>query len=804
MFTDVAINIPSKKTFTYHVPRKMEKFLIIGKRVLVPFGKRRLTGYVTDISERTEREDIKDIIDILDAEPLFAKEDLKFYRWAADYYMHPLGKSLKVMLPGGIDVESSLWIVPSADMTKATEKKLSDTQGRIMGILKEHPGGLSIKKIKRGLGIGTITNDIKTLQVSGFLNTEGRLNKPGIKAKKELIIKAVHSPPPDVKLTEKQKNILALLTNRGEATLSSLQNTFKNIRPTIKSMERKCAIHTFEREVMRAPQKPSDIGTNNKTIILNDEQKVALEEIVRGIKSKRYSPYLLHGVTGSGKTEVYLKAIEKALSLKGSALFLVPEIALTPQLISRIKEKFDENIIAILHSGIGRSSRYDEWRRIMRGDARIIIGARSGIFAPARNLRLIVVDEEHDNSYKQDDRLTYNARDLALVKARLSSATIILGSATPGLQTFFNIKGKNIHYLPLTKRVVERPLPRVEIVDMKQEREKRGNVSILSRSLKEAIQNTLDEKKQTLIFLNRRGFNTFLYCLDCGYVFRCLNCSVSMTHHISNSALRCHYCDYAIKAPPVCPVCAGSKIHSYGMGTEKLQEEIEALFPRARVERMDSDTTTKKGSYERILRALDKGSIDILVGTQMIAKGHDFPNVTLVGVISADTSLNIPDFRSAENTFQILTQVSGRGGRGDSPGKVIVQTFNPEHYSIKHARDHNYIGFYSDEIIKRKELSYPPFSRMVKLRISSTKAVKAKECAKRAGIVARELSRDCSIDILGPAEAPIARIKGKYRWHILLRGKDVKVLHALSGKILEKIGKPIADIKLDVDPMNFM
>ncbi|MEA3471288.1 MAG: primosomal protein N', partial [Thermodesulfobacteriota bacterium] len=520
--------------------------------------------------------------------------------------------------------------------------------------------------------------------------------------------------------------------------------------------------------------------------------------------SKRYRSYLLHGVTGSGKTEVYLRAIEKVLDLKGSAIFLVPEIALTPQLISRIKEKFDEDIIAILHSGIGKSSKYDEWRRVQSGDARIIIGARSAIFAPAKNLRLIIVDEEHDASYKQDERLTYNARDLAMVKARLSSATVILGSATPGLQTYFNIREKDIKYLSLTKRVVDRPLPEIEIIDMKGEREERGNLSVLSRRLKGAICDTLESKKQALLFLNRRGFNTFLFCADCGHIFKCLNCSVSMTHHASEGMLRCHYCDYAVKAPPICPSCGGSKIRSHGVGTEKLQEEIETLFPQARVERMDSDSMSKRGAYERILRELDRGTIDILVGTQMIAKGHDFPNVTLVGVVSADTSLNIPDFGASERTFQIITQVSGRGGRGDFPGRVIIQTLNPEQYAITYARDHNYLGFYNEEILTRRELSYPPFSRMVKFRISSTKEDSVKECAELLGDIARKITQNHNIDVMGPAEAPIAKIKGRYRWHMLLRGKDVKRLHALSGKILERLGKSGADIRLDVDPLNFM
>jgi primosomal protein N' (replication factor Y) len=800
----IAVNIPSAKTFTYSVPGEMKEELAIGKRVLVPFGKRKVTGYVTEIKDLSEREDLKDIIEILDKKPLFTKEDLKFYRWVSSYYMHPLGKSLREILPGGIDVKSDTWIYPEGDGNGGEEKTISPTQRKIIGILENCHKGISSKNLKEKLGRGNIGEDLKTLQESGLLRVEEKLRKAEVRVKKECMIRLASDLPADARLTEKQEWIIELLRGNGEVPLAALRDEVKNIRSTIKRMEKRGLLCLSEKEVLRAPDTPCDIGLAGGDLHLNSQQKAALDEIIEGILSKRYRPYLLHGVTGSGKTEVYLRAIEKVLEMKGSAIFLVPEIALTPQLISRVKEKFDEDSIAILHSGIGKSSKYDEWRRAQRGDARIIIGARSAIFAPVKNLRLIIVDEEHDASYKQDERLTYNARDCAMVKARLSSAAVILGSATPGLQTYFNIEEKDITHLTLPKRVVDRPLPEIEIIDMKNEREERGNLSILSKRLKGAIQDTLDSKKQTLLFLNRRGFNTFLVCTDCGYIFKCLNCSVSMTHHMSDGTMRCHYCDYVLKAPPLCPECGGSKIRSYGVGTEKLQEEIEALFPQARVERMDSDSMSKRGAYERILRELERGTIDILVGTQMIAKGHDFPNVTLVGIVSADTSLNIPDFRASERTFQIITQVSGRGGRGDFPGRVIIQTLNPEQYAITYAKDHNYLGFYNEEMETRRELSYPPFSRMVKFRISSTKEERVKKSATLLGEIARRTVEKYNITVMGPAEAPIAKIKGRYRWQMLLRGKDVKKLHALSGKILQQLGKSEADIRLDVDPLSFM
>jgi primosomal protein N' (replication factor Y) len=808
MFVRVAVSIPSDKAFLYSVPAELVKDVFIGKRVLVPFGKRKMTGYILEIPEESDIKETKEIIEVLDREPLFGKKDLEFYRWMNNYYMHYLGKSLKAILPGGIDVESNLWLKLSGKEKKTKDIKLSPLQKKIIHILGDSPKGLSIRKLKKEIKKNQIYEDIKTLQHLMFITVEDRLKKPGVTAKTEKIINLTKEPASDLRLTEKQKKIIDFLSRNGETPLSSLTTQFKNASATTRSLEKKGIVCSFAREVYRTPSKDLQIGAENTAKILTDDQQVAFREIREGISSNRYSPFLLHGVTGSGKTEIYFRAIEEILKSNGSVIFLVPEIALTPQLLSRVKERFDNREIAIIHSGISQSEKYDEWRRIQRGDARIVIGVRSAIFAPARNLRLIIVDEEHDTSYKQDERMTYNARNLAVVKAKLNSATVVMGSATPGIQTHYNIHKKDFRYLSLTKRVDNKPLPQVEIIDMKEERNSKGSVPVLSRSLRNAIHDTVQTGKQTLLFLNRRGFTTFLYCLDCGYIFRCLNCSVSMTHHIKDNTLRCHYCNFSIKAPPICPACGGSRINSYGMGTEKVEEEIKALFPEARVKRMDSDTTQKKGSYAKILKSLDKREIDILIGTQMITKGHDYPNVTLVGVLSADTSINIPDFRAAEKTFQLITQVSGRGGRGDTPGRVIVQTFNPEHYAIKRAREHDFPGFYSDEIPIRRELGYPPFSRMVNFRISSLKRDKTIKCAKELEFIARDLSRnkgsEKKIRVIGPAEAPIAKIKGRYRWHMLLMGENIKILHKLTRDILSKAKKTESTIKVDVDPINFM
>jgi primosomal protein N' (replication factor Y) len=805
MFLRVAVNIPSEKVFTYSVPEELENDVLVGKRVLVPFGKRKMTGYILEVADDSEWDDTKDILEILDRDPLFSEKDLLFYRWMSDYYMHPLGKSLKSILPSGIDVESNSWLSLGNDKA---ERKLTLTQQDIIEIIGAYPSGLSIRTLKKAIKKNNIYDDVRILQGLNIITVEDRLKKPDVKTKMEKCFSLTDDYPFEVKLTEKQQEIVDFLKESGESSLSLLCETFRHAPSTTRSLRKKGVIKSSSREVYRKPTEISSIGTTNEAKMLTDEQKTALDDIMQGLLSGMYMPYLLHGVTGSGKTEVYFSAIEEVLKLNGSVILLVPEIALTPQLLSRVKEKFGDKDIAVLHSGISQSQKYDEWRRIQKGEAKIVVGVRSAIFAPVYNLRLIIVDEEHDTSYKQDDRITYNARNLALVRAMLNSVTVILGSATPGIQTYYNTRERNFRYLRLTKRIDNRPLPRVDIIDMKEERTSAGSVPIVSRSLKEAMKETLHSGKQTLLFLNRRGYTTFLYCLDCGYIFKCLNCSVSMTHHIDDSTLRCHYCNYTIKAPPICPECRGHRINSYGVGTEKVEGEIKSLFPEARVERMDSDTTQKRGSYVRILKELGRGNIDILIGTQMITKGHDYPNVTLVGVLSADTSLNIPDFRAAERTFQVLTQVSGRGGRGDTPGRVIVQTFNPDHYPIQRAREHDCLGFYADEISIRRELSYPPFSRMVNFRISSLRRESAMKCASKVASIARQLccngNMDNKVKIMGPAEAPIAKIKGRYRWHMLLMGENVSTLHRLARDILANTKTTDSTVTVDVDPINFL
>ncbi|MBU4371758.1 MAG: primosomal protein N' [Proteobacteria bacterium] len=731
MFVRVAIPIPSAKSFTYAVPETFVPVAAVGKRVVVPFGRKRMTGWIIEI--RTEAacdQTVKEILDLPDPEPLFGSEDLALYEWVSRYYLHPLGRVLAEILPGGIDVRPK--------------------RERWIGIQADIPVG--------------------------------------------------------IKLTPKQSALVTLLREKGELPLSGLENRFREAA-FLRTLEAKGIVRLREKELFRGAGPAPEIGRNGNDIMLNGAQAEALDEIRARLASGRFSPSLLHGVTGSGKTEVYLRAVDEVLRNGGGAIYLVPEIALTAQLLSRVQSRFPKREIAVIHSGIARSARYDQWKRIRSGGINLVVGARSALFAPVRNLRLIVVDEEHDPSYKQDDRLRYNARDLALVRGKAAGALVILGSATPGIQTFFQVKRGAYRLLRLPFRVDDRPLPVVEVVDMKTERDEQGRTPLLSRALIAALGETLAQRKQTLLFLNRRGFHTFLFCPDCGHVFTCPSCDLSLTHHAAMGVLKCHHCDFTSKPPTICPACRGNHVRSQGAGTERVEEEVRKFFPEARIARMDSDTTSRKGETERILRGLDRREIDILVGTQMITKGHDFPEITLVGVLAADASMNIPDFRAAERTFQLLTQVSGRGGRGDQPGRVVIQTFNPNHYAIRRVQEHDYAGFYEDELPLRRELGYPPFSRLIGLHFSSLKKVEGKKAVAEIGKRAREMAGTIAggkADVIGPAESPLARLRGRYRWQMLLRGKESRPLHLLAEKLMEGAERSGLEIRVDVDPVHFM
>lgn len=802
MYVNVALNIPSDKLFTYEVPINLRQDVEIGKRVFVPFGRRKRTGFIVAIDVSCNLADVKSILEILDDEALFSKADLDFYHWIANYFIYPLGKTLAELIPAGSEKKDFLWVTP---VSLPADIPLSPVQENLLAFLKQYPHGIALSNLTKICELKNISSAVRSLHLAGLLKIEEKQNKQ-LAVRSEKIAVLDESKIAGTKLTAKQALLVEFLKTHGSTALTDLMKKAKTSRAVVNNLHNKKIISFTSAEKIRTASLHSVINGSEGNIILNNEQRMALTQISRHLGKNVFTPILLHGVTGSGKTEVYLNAIEDVLKNGRAAIYLVPEIALTPQLISRIAGRFDEQKIAVLHSGIAESIRYDQWRQIKRGRITLVIGARSALFAPLPNLQLIIVDEEHDASYKQDERLCYHARDLAVLKAKLAQAVIILGSATPGVRTYFNAQTKRYHYLELSQRINNKPLPVVEIIDMKELKEKQGKTPILSPALISAIGETLARDEQVLLFLNRRGFDTFLVCADCGYNFRCPNCAVSLKKHAAENIIKCHYCDYAQKAMPLCPSCKGGRILSYGVGTQKLEAEIEILFPKARIQRMDSDTTSRKGSQEKILQSLWRRDIDILLGTQMITKGHDFPFISLVGVIAADTSLNMPDFRAAERTFQLLTQVAGRGGRGETTGKVIIQTFNPQHYALQHAQNHDYKSFYAEEIDFRQSLQYPPFGRIINVRLSSNKKEALVEQAKLIGKLAKKLSaryKDAA-EIIGPAESPLAKLKGRFRYQMLIKGQDINVLHQIARELLLKHTDSAVKITIDVDPENFM
>ena len=802
MYVNVALNIPTAKLFTYEVPDAIQLKASIGKRVFVPLGRRKRTGFIVGISDFCNLAEVKPICEILDEEALFDSDDLKFYSWIADYFIYPLGKTLAELIPSGSEKRDYLWIIPAS---VPNNLELSPSQEKLLVFLRQYPQGIALDRLIKNAGLKNTATVIRGLHLAGLVRIVEK-QKKALAVRKQKIVQLEPVAAGQMKLTARQEALVDFLKKSGPIDWNDLLAASGASSAVIKKLLEKGIISFSNAEILRKTPLTSAINRPPEYIILNGEQKNALTEISRRIKTGTFCPILLHGVTGSGKTEVYLNAIERVLKEGGSAMYLVPEISLTPQLISRIAGRFDESKIAVIHSGIAETIRYDQWRQIKRGVIKLVVGARSALFAPLSDLRLIIVDEEHDTSYKQDDRLCYNARDLAVVKAKLVRAVVVLGSATPGVRSYFNARAKKYYHLEMTKRVKDKSLPVVEITDMKAQKEALGKTPILSNYLTAAIAETLNKKEQVLLFLNKRGFDTFLVCADCGYNFRCPNCAVSLKNHLAENIFKCHYCDYTQKALPACPVCKGSRILNYGVGTQKLEAEIKKLFPEARVQRMDSDTTSVKGAQENILRALEQKEIDILVGTQMITKGHDFPLITLVGVVAADTALNMPDFRAGEKTFQQLTQVAGRGGRGDAPARVIIQTFNPQHYALKYVKNHDYKSFYAEEITFRQALNYPPFSMIISLRLSATKKDTLLEYAQQMAEAAKKLNLQYKdiVEIIGPAESPLAKIKGRFRFQMLLKSAKANVLHQFTEKLLSKMEKSTVKVVVDVDPENFM
>ena len=799
---EVAVGLPVFKTFHYLIPERIKDSLKVGMRVLVPFKGRKVTGFAIDFLDHPPKEaeeKLREVEDLLDEAPLIDPQMLRFCRWIADYYIYPLGEVIKTGLPPGLHLKSELILSPTQNGIGALSRgELDPIQEKVYKEI-ERCGKVTLKRILKIYPGEVSKAQLFSWKRKGLLNIDAGIEDKEIKPKFEKIVqyqRKEFSQP----LPRKQAEILKLLEEKGEVSYSGLSKVIKSPSKAVQSLQVRGLLSIFRREVCRDFSVQSELKPYPKPELTSSQGSV-LSEILRGVHSERFSPFLIYGVTGSGKTEVYLRTIEEVLNQGREAIVLVPEISLTPQLLSRFKGRFGENL-SLLHSRLGRGERYDQWRRIWKGEVKIAVGARSAIFAPFRNVGVIIVDEEHDPSYKQEEKLKYHARDLAVVRAKQDEATLLLGSATPSLESFHNVDSGKFRLLRLPERIEGKPLPHVEVVDMRNEK------GLLSEKVKAALEKNIRDKKQSLIFLNRRGFAHFILCPDCGFTFKCPNCNVTLTYHLRDRSLQCHYCDYRIRAPGDCPQCEGHRLHGVGMGTERLEQEIRSLFPETRVGRMDRDTTSRRRSHQQILKGLESGKIDILVGTQMIVKGHDFPNVTFVGVVSADASLHFPDFRSSERTFQLLTQVAGRAGRGDVFGEVVIQTFNADHYSIQRAKDHDFIGFYQEEIQFRKALDYPPFSRLINFRLIGNSEKKTKSFSEVMGRIGQDLLKrgyEKGIEILGPSTAPFAKMRGKFRWQMLAKGKSAKLLHGFARELAFRLeeetrGRGVT-LDIDVDPV---
>ena len=820
-FIEVALGIPLAKLLSYRVPERLRSGIEVGKRVLVPLGKRKVTGYVVGSDAKPEGLEVKDVIEVLDDQPLFTSHHLAFYRWISDYYFSPLGGVIKTALPASIDV-TSRQVISLTEKGENLQPAGDDIlAGNVLKSLREKKG-ISFKALQKSAGGEALQSMLAQLEREGLVRREIEEGRKPVAIKKERWIRLEEKGFQVLKspgLLEawgrkapRQVSLLRFLEPECIIPLALINKKFGPCAPLLSGLTKKGCVSFEMREVYRDPLSGETVVCEERRDPTPEQQKV-LTSIREAIKSGVYAPFLLHGVTGSGKTEVYLASVEEVLKQGREALVLVPEISLTPQLVGRFQSRFGD-AITVLHSRLSPGERYDGWRRIKKGLVNVAIGTRSAIFAPFTRPGIIVVDEEHDTSYKQEEKLRYNARDLALVRGRMDNAVVILGSATPSLESYFNARTGKLTLLELTRRVEGRPLPSIEIVDMKQERLQHPETAReLSRRLKETLAERVRQNQQSLLFLNRRGFAPCIICRECGHVFGCPNCSVSLIHHQRVKKLQCHYCGYAIAAPDTCPGCGGIHLNLMGRGTERLEDEVKALLPQSRVERMDRDTTRGKWGHRSVLNRFSASAAGILIGTQMIAKGHDLPGITLVGVVSADSSLNFPDFRAGERTFQLLTQVAGRAGRGDIAGEVIIQTFNPRHYSIEASRKQAYSLFYEEEVKFRKELNYPPFSRLINFRMEGTSRKKAADFSDRLGALAHSLLRKegrfrDGIELLGPAAAPWEKIKGKYRFQMVVKGSSLTLLRGFASRLISRAPEMIKGsgvaFSVDVDPVSLL
>jgi primosomal protein N' (replication factor Y) len=801
-YCDVSLPVPLDHSFTYRLPETLLHRVQPGCRVLVPFGTRKCTGVVLALRDTPPDGPVKEVLRLLDEEPVLDARLLSLGAWISQYYCAPPGDVLRGMIPLSGEVrKTKLYSLTDAGRDAARQFRLSaneeDPALQLLRLLEARPlSAVYLQKKRPKAG-----NVIRSLERKGFIAIENlEAQRDPLRASATRLRASWLAPAPEeIKLTQRERELHAFLElHPGTHNLEQLEGPVKGASQVARSLARRKLI-TLE------PEAPTGVfAAEGPPRTLNLHQLQAYQQIEAALGSGRFQTFLLEGVTGSGKTEVYLKSIDACLDLGRSALLLVPEIALTPAIAGQFFHRFGDRV-AILHSAFHDAERAEQWRRIRSGLATVVVGTRSGVFAPVQNVGLVVVDEEHDQSYKQQETPRYNGRDVAIVRAQATGAVVVLGSATPSLESRYNAERGKYTLIHLSERIESRPMPDVEVIDMRREFLETRKLATFSRRLAGAIAERLEHREQTMLLLNRRGFSSFVACRACGERMECVNCAVTLTYHRRDRRMLCHYCNYAQKVPSVCAHCGSEYLQFIGTGSEKVEEELHHDFPKARIARMDRDTVSGKRHFERILHGFREGDFDILVGTQMIAKGHDIPNVTLVGVVSADIGLGLPDFRAAERTFQLLTQAAGRAGRGDRPGIVLIQTINPEHYAIRFASQQDYEGFYQKELQFRKLMRYPPFAALANVLVRSQKQEDALAMSAELGRVLDPAPE--SVKVLGPAEAPVPKLKSEFRYQLLLKAANRKRLNEtirdLQRFAREQKWNPTA-LVIDVDPLTLL
>jgi primosomal protein N' (replication factor Y) len=801
-YCDVSLPVPLDQSFTYRLPETLRHRVQPGCRVLVPFGTRKLTGVVIKLLDQPPDGALKEVLRLVDEEPVLDAELLALGGWISQYYCAPLGEVLRSMTPLSGEVrKSKLYSLTDSGRDAARQLVLGaseeDAAVQVLQLLETRP--LSASYLEKKLP--NAARVVRSLEKKGFVEIENleAPRDPLRASATRLRASWLAVSPDDIKLTKRERELHAFLElHPGTHNLAELEASVTGASQAARSLARR-------KLIVLEPESPTGVfASEAPPRTLNPHQLEAYQQIEAAQRSGKFQAFLLQGVTGSGKTEVYLKSIDACLALGRSALLLVPEIALTPAVAGDFFHRFGDRV-AILHSAFHDAERAEQWRRIRAGLATVVVGTRSGVFAPVRNLGLVVIDEEHDQSYKQQDTPRYNGRDVAIVRAQGAGAVAILGSATPSLESRYNVQRGKYTLLTLPERIERRPMPDVEVIDMRQEFLETRKLATFSRRLVDMIAERLEKGEQTMLLLNRRGFSSFVACRACGEKMECVNCAVTLTYHRRDRRMLCHYCNYAQKVPSVCLKCGSEYLNFIGTGSEKVEEELHRDFPTARIARMDRDTVSGKRHFETILHGFREGDSDILVGTQMIAKGHDIPNVTLVGVVSADVGLGLPDFRAAERTFQLLTQAAGRAGRGNLPGIVLIQTINPEHYAIRYASEQNYDGFYEKEIQFRKLMRYPPFAALANVLVRSQKQEEALEMSTELGRMLDPAPE--GLKILGPAEAPVPKLKSEFRYQLLIKAIDRKrlneTLRELRRFTQERKWSPTA-LVIDVDPLTLL